>query len=112
MCPYLKTKPLNAALHADIESNGRFHPFAQSTEEESTSYQSDVGEENAFLQRPSPHPFSFFKLFSRGHDVQSAGVNHVYSREERRRLNDVESIDYLPINSEIYRRWLAKQPHG
>lgn len=39
------------------------------------------------------------------------GVNHYYTREERARLADVESIDYLPPNSEVYRRWLAGQPH-
>jgi len=96
---------------ADIESVGRFATSGvQGSEEESTSYQSDTGED--YLHRPSQHPFSFLSVFSHGHDVQSAGANHVYTREERRRLNDVESIDYLPINSEIYRVWLAKQPHG
>ena len=39
------------------------------------------------------------------------GVNHHYTREERERLANVESIDYLPPNSEVYRRWLATQPH-
>ena len=39
------------------------------------------------------------------------GVNHAYSREERARLKEVESIDYLPPNSAVYRRWLAGQPH-
>ena len=39
------------------------------------------------------------------------GVNHHYTREERERLANVESIDYLPPNSEVYRRWLAGQPH-
>ena len=98
--------------HADIESNGNFHRLAQASEEESTSYQSDSGEDHHFLPGHTSHPFSFFSFFSRGHDVKSAGVNHVYTRDERRRLNDVESIDYLPINSEIYRQWLARQPHG
>ena len=38
-------------------------------------------------------------------------MNHAYSREERARLKEVESIDYLPPNSAVYRRWLAGQPH-
>ena len=38
-------------------------------------------------------------------------MNHHYTREERERLANVESIDYLPPNSEVYRRWLAGQPH-
>ena len=98
---------------ADIESNGRFQQLGMpASEEESTSYQSDTEHEHDYMHRPSFRPFSFLNVFSRGHDVQSAGVNHVYTREERRRLNDVESIDYLPINSEIYRVWLARQPHG
>lgn len=100
---------------ADIESNGRFQQVGvQASEEESTSYQSDTDTEHDhdYMHRPSFPPFSLSNLFSRGHDVKSAGVNHVYTREERRRLNDVESIDYLPINSEIYRVWLARQPHG
>ena len=48
----------------------------------------------------------------RGHDVESARHNHYYTREERQRLNDVESIDYLPPNSAVYRRWVAQQPWG
>ena len=41
----------------------------------------------------------------------SQGVNHHYTREERLRLADVDGIDYLPPNSAVFRRWLAKQPH-
>lgn len=97
---------------AGIDRNGRFDSLDQQTEEESSSYQSDTGEEHDFLQRRHYSRFSILSFFSRGHDVKSAGINHVYTREEKRLLNDVESIDYLPINSEIYRRWLARQPHG
>ena len=43
--------------------------------------------------------------------VLSQGVNHHYTREERLRLADVDGIDYLPPNSAVFRRWLAKQPH-
>ena len=81
-------------------------------EEESTSYQSDTVDADDFLHRPSHRTFTFRSLFQRGRDVQSAGVNHHYTRLERQRLNDVESIDYLPVNSEAYRVWLAQQPHG
>lgn len=28
---------------------------------------------------------------------------------EKRRLNNFESIDYLPPNSMVYRKWLARQ---
>jgi len=44
--------------------------------------------------------------------MEKASVNHQYSRVERERLSLVESIDYLPPNSAVYRKWLAKQPHG
>ncbi len=30
---------------------------------------------------------------------------------EKRRLNHYESIDYLPPNSTVYRKWLAQQVH-
>lgn len=101
------------AVNADSDRNGRLRQVGvNASEEESTSYQSDTEPDHDYMHRPSFHPFSFLNMFSRGHDVKSAGVNHVYTREERRRLNDVESIDYLPINSEIYRVWLARQPHG
>ena len=38
-------------------------------------------------------------------------MNHHYTREERLRLADIDGIDYLPPNSAVFRRWLAKQPH-
>ncbi len=44
--------------------------------------------------------------------MESARHNHYYTREERQRLNDIESIDYLPPNSAVYRRWVAQQPWG
>ena len=34
-----------------------------------------------------------------------------YQTTERRRLGGFESIDYLPPNSAVYRKWLARQPH-
>ena len=95
----------------DIESYGRLH-FDTRLDEESTSYQLDNIDADDYLHRPSYRPFTFRSLFQRGRDVQSAGVNHVYTREERQRLSDIESIDYLPVNSQTYRVWLAQQPHG
>ena len=44
-------------------------------------------------------------------DMAAQGVNHHYTREERLRLADIDGIDYLPPNSAVFRRWLAKQPH-
>ncbi|CAD7698711.1 unnamed protein product [Ostreobium quekettii] len=50
-------------------------------------------------------------FFQRGSDVESARVNHHYTREERGRLNAVEGVDYFSPNSEVYREWLRSQPH-
>lgn len=52
------------------------------------------------------------KLFSRGHDVEAAGVNHTYTTEERAQLKQFQSIDYLAPSSRVYRQWLAAQPWG
>lgn len=52
------------------------------------------------------------KLFSKGHDVEAAGSNHVYTREERARLKQFQSIDYLAPSSRVYRHWLGEQPYG
>lgn len=54
----------------------------------------------------------FRGLFSRNGATEAAHVNHRYSREERQRLRQFESIDYLAPSSRVYRRWLAAQPWG
>lgn len=55
---------------------------------------------------------AFAKLFSRGHDMEAAGVNHAYTGDERARLKQFQSIDYLAPSSRVYRAWLAAQPYG
>ena len=50
-------------------------------------------------------------IFERKSGLESCGVNHQYTREERDKLSNCESIDYLPPNSSVYRSWLARQPH-
>ncbi|KAL4420883.1 hypothetical protein ABPG77_001224, partial [Micractinium sp. CCAP 211/92] len=55
---------------------------------------------------------AFSKLFSRGHDMEAAGVNHAYATDERARLKQFQSIDYLAPSSRVYRAWLAAQPYG
>jgi chloride channel 7 len=47
-----------------------------------------------------------------GHDAEASSANHHFTQAERRRLAQFESIDYLPPNSQVYRAWLSKQPHG
>lgn len=51
-------------------------------------------------------------LVGRGGHIESAGVNHRYSSEERARLRQFESIDYLAPSSRVYRQWLAAQRWG
>ncbi|GFH07223.1 uncharacterized protein HaLaN_01995, partial [Haematococcus lacustris] len=41
---------------------------------------------------------------SGSHDLESARVNHQFSSEDKVKLNNVESIDYLAPNSAIYRK--------
>ena len=53
----------------------------------------------------------FAAFLRRDRRVESAGANHHYTREERQRLNQVESIDYLPPDSQTYRIWLSRQPY-
>ena len=77
---------------------------------ESTSYAS---EEDDGLLRPRRRSIAYAlqRLFGKGHDVESADDHHHYTREERQRLNNIESIDYLPPNSAVFRAWLARQPY-
>lgn len=46
------------------------------------------------------------------HVMEEAGVNHHFTPAERERLQNIESIDYFPPNSSVYRKWLNAQPHG
>jgi len=51
-------------------------------------------------------------FFTTARDFESVHANHRYTREERRRLRQIPSIDYLPPNSEVYREWIKTQPHN
>ncbi|KAI7836469.1 hypothetical protein COHA_009686 [Chlorella ohadii] len=52
------------------------------------------------------------QLLRRGNDLEAAAVNHRYTQEERARLKQFQSIDYLAPSSRVYRHWLAAQPWG
>ena len=39
-------------------------------------------------------------------------MNHQYTRDERAKLKQFQSIDYLAPSSRVYRQWLAAQPWG
>ena len=75
----------------------------------STSYEADFSGD--LRSRGKGHPSGFFSALRRGIDLQGAGENHKFTAEERQRLCMVESIDYLPPDSVVYRKWLARQPH-
>ncbi|KAK9806419.1 hypothetical protein WJX73_004486 [Symbiochloris irregularis] len=78
--------------------------------DESTSYASDAEEQIA--RRWNRSWIDVLRRFiGGGYDVESAAAHHHYTREERQRLNNHESIDYLPPNSAVFRSWLARQPH-
>ncbi|KAK9840815.1 hypothetical protein WJX81_006821 [Elliptochloris bilobata] len=89
--------------------------FEGGSDEASTSYRSDEVDERfraaALAGRGRGLWQTLRGLLHLGHDAESAGVNHHYTREERLRLADIDGIDYLPPNSAVFRRWLAKQPH-
>lgn len=51
-------------------------------------------------------------IWKPGTDAESARVNHAFTAEEKRKLNAYESIEYFAPNSSVYRKWLARQPHG
>ena len=77
----------------------------------STSY-SHAELEPPSLPRHRGLRWVYSKLFRKSSELEDASVNHQYTRAERERLSNVESIDYLPPNSAVFRKWLASQPHG
>ena len=50
------------------------------------------------------------RFFSRGSDMEAAGVNHRYTREEKARLRQFESIDYLAPSSRCGARLGRAEP--
>lgn len=78
------------------------------TEEPTTSY----GVTERSLPRHRGLRWVYSMLFGESSDLEEAAVNHQFSRAERERLSNVESIDYLPPNSSVFRKWLSAQPHG
>ena len=99
----------NQSFDSSIE-----HPRENGLESESehlpsTSYSQDY---EPHIGRSGRLSWLYGKVFQQGSDMQQATANHHYTKAERDRLSNVESIDYLPPNSAVYRRWLANQPHG
>lgn len=45
-----------------------------------------------------------------GRDLESALVNHKYTKQEQDLLATYESLDYLPSHSDVYKHWLKRQP--
>ena len=46
-------------------------------------------------------------FFQRGREYESIFVNHRYTKKELKVLASYESLDYLPPDSVVYRRWLS-----
>ena len=48
-------------------------------------------------------------FFQKGREYESTFVNHRYTEKELRVLASYETLDYLPPDSVVYRRWLGTQ---
>lgn len=51
-------------------------------------------------------------FFQRGREYESTYVNHRYTEKELKVLNSHQTLDYLPPDSVVYRKWLKKRPLG
>ncbi|XP_059079772.1 chloride channel protein C-like [Tigriopus californicus] len=51
-------------------------------------------------------------FFQRGREYESAYVNHRYTDKELKILNSHQTLDYLPPDSVVYRKWLKSRPLG
>ena len=50
-----------------------------------------------------------FGFFERGREHESRHINHIYTDAEIEHMHKVQSIDYLPQNSFVYRTWLRNE---
>ncbi len=99
----------NQSFDSSIEQPRENGLESESEHLPTTSYSQDY---EPHIGRSGRLSWLYGKLFQQGSDMQQATANHHYTKAERDRLSNVESIDYLPPNSAVYRRWLANQPHG
>ena len=97
--------------HTNYEAFSDGRSEADPEELPSTSY-SHAELELPSLPRHRGLRWVYSKVFRKSSELDDASVNHQYTRAERERLSNVESIDYLPPNSAVFRKWLASQPHG
>eukprot|EP01084_Bolivina_argentea_P233186 392810_1 len=51
-------------------------------------------------------------FFSWGRELESVGTNHHFTKEEIKKLKKVESVDYFPQNSEVYKYYLSNTEHS
>ena len=45
---------------------------------------------------------------AKGREIENSHTNHIFTKEELRVLEREESQDYLPSNSNVYRKWLRQ----
>ena len=86
-------------------------PFGLGYQDEDAEIRSTSGASDPMHDGPSEDGGFLDWLLERNAGLENCGVNHQYTREERDKLSNCESIDYLPPNSSVYRTWLARQPH-
>ena len=101
----------------DRQPHTNYEPFSDGRSEADPAELPSTSYSHAELEMPSlPRHrglrWVYSKLFRKSTELEEASVNHQYTRAERERLSNVESIDYLPPNSEVFRKWLSSQPHG
>ncbi|MEW5318605.1 MAG: hypothetical protein WDW38_009815 [Sanguina aurantia] len=96
----------------------RFHTSDDGHEDEASAAADEApllganaGNSNSLAAHGASLLTAWTSLFKKGNDFESARVNHQFTAEEREKLCNVESIDYLAPNSAMYRKWLARQPH-
>ena len=53
-----------------------------------------------------------FHCCQKGRDFENRHTNHVFSPSELKTMSNYESMNYLPQNSKVYRKWLAAQNPG
>jgi chloride channel 7 len=51
-------------------------------------------------------------FFQVGRDFEPRFVNHQYTEDEQERLKLVESIEYMPQTSKVYKQFIEQEPHA
>ena len=63
------------------------------------------------MPNTAPHhtTHATFSCCQKGRDFENRHTNHVFSPVELKKMSTFESMNYLPQNSNVYRKWLSNQ---